>query len=117
VDPERARAYGRETGFTGEGIPSSYPAVWLAEPQVRAVIAKVCEAEESVPVHESQSFTYAAPLRAGEGYDFSVTFRREATPPRLVLDATATALSGELRARIETVMRIVPRAAFESASS
>ncbi len=116
VDLERARAYGRETGHRGEGIPLGYPAVWLAQPQVRHAIAKVCEAENAVPVHESQSFAYSAPLRAGESYDLSVVVRREAEPPRLVLESTIAALSGETLAKLETMLRIVPRALFAGAA-
>ncbi|MCX7899018.1 MAG: hypothetical protein N2444_02855, partial [Methylocystis sp.] len=69
-----------------------------------------------VPVHESQSFAYEAPLAFGESYDAIVTLRREETPPRLVLEARVTTLSGAPVASIETVLRLVPRADFGSAA-
>lgn len=117
VDADRAAAYGRETGFCGDAVPLAYPAVWLSASEVRDAIAKVCEEAEAVPVHESQAFSYAAPLRYGEDYELAVALRREETPPRLILDATVTTLSGEAVARIETMLRIVPRAGLAGAAS
>lgn len=117
VDPERAAAYGRETGFAGPGAPLSYPAVWLSAPQVREAIAQVCAAADAVPVHESQGFSYATPLRLGAEYDVTVVMRREETPPRLILDATVATAAGEPVARIETMLRIVSRAALPGAAS
>ena len=117
VDPERAAAYARETGYRGSGVPFAYPAVWLSANAVRDAIAKVCEDAEAVPVHESQTFSYMAPLRFDEEYDLAVAFRSEETPPRLILDATVATLAGEPIARIETMLRIVPRAGLAGAAA
>lgn len=117
VEPARAAAYARETGADGASVPLCYPAVWLTEPPLLAAVRAICEAQDVVPVHESQSFAYHAPLRAGESYDLAVSMRREATPPRLTLDATVAALDGAICARIETMLRLVPRKGFGGASS
>lgn len=115
VDPERAAAYGREVGVAprADGRPPlCYPAVWLSAPDIHAAIALACAEADSVPVHESQSFAYDAPLHVGESYDLSLALRREATPPRLVIDAIVATLAGKTRARIETMLRLVPRGGF-----
>ena len=65
---------------------------------------------------KSQSFSYEAPLVAGESYDLTVTMSSEETPPRLTMVATVVTPEGEPCARIETILRLVPRAGFGSAS-
>jgi hypothetical protein len=110
VDPERVAAYSRETGGDGESVPLSYPAVWLTEPRLFEPVRELCAALDVVPVHESQSFAYEAPLLAGESYDVDVTLRREASPPRLGIAAAIAALDGAPVGRSETMLRLVPRA-------
>jgi len=116
VDPARAAAYAQETGGDGASVPLAYPAVWLAEPSLFSVVQDVCAKRDVVPVHESQSFFYDAPLVAGESYDLSVTMSSEETPPRLTMVGTVATPEGEPCARIETILRLVPRAGFGSAS-
>lgn len=116
VDPDRAAAFAREIGADGAVAPLSYPALWLTDPALFAPVRDICAALDVVPVHESQSFAYEAPLVAGESYDVSVVMRREATPPRLVIDAAIATPAGAPVARIETMLRLVPRAGFGSAS-
>ncbi len=111
VDPERAAAFARETGADGASVPLSYPAIWIADPRLFDPVRDLCAAEGVVPVHESQNFSFEAPLRAGAGYDVTVALRREETPPRLILDATIAA-DGAIVARAETMLRLVPRAGF-----
>jgi hypothetical protein len=77
VDPARAAAYARETGGDGASVPLAYPAIWLAEPSLFSVVRDLCAQRDVVPVHESQSFSYDAPLVAGESYDLSVTISSE----------------------------------------
>jgi hypothetical protein len=115
VDPDRVAAYSRETGGDGTSPPLSYPAVWLTEPRLFDPVRELCATLDVVPVHESQSFTYEAPLVAGESYDVSLTLRREATPPRLVICAAIAGLDGALVGRSETMLRLVPRAGFGAA--
>jgi len=117
VDPHRARAYALETGGDGVSTPLAYPAVWLSEPRLAEVVNGVCARLDVVPVHESQSFAYEAPLIAGESYDVTVTLRREETPPRLIADATIVTTAGVRAARIETMLRLVPRAGLEGAAA
>jgi hypothetical protein len=112
VDPARAAAYARETGGDGKSVPLSFPAVWLTDPELFTPVRDICAALDVVPVHESQSFAYETPLVAGESYDVSVSLRREETPPRLIIDATISALDGTKAAKSETMLRLVPRAGF-----
>ncbi len=113
VDPVRAAAYAREIGADGARVPLAYPAVWLSEPALSKIISDVCETLAVVPVHESQSFAYERSLTAGESYDVTVMLRREETPPRLIADALIAAIDGAQVGKIETMLRLVPRAAFE----
>ncbi len=68
-----------------------------------------------MPVHELQSFSYDSPLVVGESYDLSVTMgarrRRRAWSSRRYV----ASLGGEPCARIETMLRLVPRAGFGEA--
>lgn len=114
VEEERVLRYRRETGFpdTPERIvPAAFPAVWLTTEEIGAAIRDVLAGEDAVPVHESQSFHYFAPLRVGESYDLTVSLRREAEPPRLSVNASVTTPGGETRLHAEAILRIVPRPA------
>jgi hypothetical protein len=114
VDAARAAEFARETGFDAgfDGAPSSYPALWLTAPAIHDAIAQICAQADSVPVHESQHFTYQAPLRVGVDYDLSVSMRREDKPPRLVVEAALATLDGAPVGRFEALLRLVPRAAL-----
>jgi hypothetical protein len=117
VDREREAAFRREIGFASredDVAPASFPAVWLSSPEIHAIIARELADEDVVPVHESQNFSYVAPLRVGESYELNVALRREQTPPRLVVEALVVTLEGEPRARIETMLRIVARSQFNA---
>jgi len=93
----------------GDRVPLAYPAVWLAEPRLRERIAQICAEADALPVHESQRFSYEAPLRPGARYKLAVAARREAKPSRLVLDATLADSAGAIVGRVETVLRLVSR--------
>ncbi|MFY9658762.1 MAG: hypothetical protein WAK01_19635 [Methylocystis sp.] len=112
VDSAAVQRYARETGVELEGdkAPVAYPAVWLAEPRLRERIAQICAEADALPVHESQRFAYDAPLRQGASYKLAVAARREAKPPRLVLDASLSDSAGAIVGRVETVLRLVSRA-------
>jgi hypothetical protein len=111
VDRARAADFARETNNADAliAVPIAYPAVWLSEPHVYAAIAEACAEADSFPVHESQSFDYAAPVRFEADYDFSVAMSREEAPPRLRIDARLTGLDGAPVGRFETLLRLVPR--------
>jgi hypothetical protein len=116
VDPARAAAFARETGGDVARVPLSFPAVWLTDPAMFEPVNAMCEELAVVPVHESQSFAYEAPLIAGDDYDVTVSMRREETPPRLVIEAAISALDGALVAKSDTMLRLVPRAGFGGGS-
>jgi len=116
VDPARASAYAREIGADGARVPLAYPAVWLSEPALSKIVSDICEKLAVVPVHESQAFAYDRSLIAGESYDVTVALRREETPPRLIADALIATTAGAPVGKIETMLRLVPRDAFEKAA-
>lgn len=114
VDEEHVARYRRETGFADtleKIVPVAFPAVWLTADEIGGAIRGALEGEDVVPVHESQSFQYLAPLRVGESYDLTISLRREQTPPRLVVNASVSTPDGALRLNAETLLRIVPRPA------
>jgi hypothetical protein len=117
VDREREAAFRREIGFAPneDGVaPACFPGVWLSMPDVHAIIARELSGEDVVPVHESQNFSYVAPLQVGESYELNVALRREQTPPRLVVEAQVVTLEGKMCVRIETMLRIVARGQFSA---
>lgn len=116
VDAARAVAFAREIGADESRVPLSYPAVWIADEKIFDPVRDLCAAEDVVPVHESQSFSFDAPLQADAEYDVRVILRREETPPRLILDAQISDLTGAPVARSETMLRLVPRAGFGAAA-
>jgi hypothetical protein len=116
VDAARAAAFAREIGADESRVPLSYPAVWIADEKIFDPVRDLCAAEDVVPVHESQSFAFDAPLHAGADYDVRVTLRREETPPRLILDAQIDDATGAPVAKSETMLRLVPRAGFGAAA-
>lgn len=120
VDADKVAAFARETGFaalpTGR-VPLAFPATWLAAPVIRAALAQACAEADSVPFHEQQKFSYAAPLRMGESYDLAVTMRRRDAPARLVLEARMTTSDGDEVAQIETLMRLAPRSLLKASDA
>lgn len=117
VDPEKARAFARETGHDGAGVPVAYPALWLTEPAIYDPVRRLCAELDVVPVHESQSFAYEQPLLAGETYVLNATLRRMPKPPRLILEAALATPDGAPVGRIEAMLRLVPREALSGAAS
>lgn len=108
VAAERAAAYALAIGSNAK-IPYCFPAVWLAAPQIHSAVMRECERAESVPVHESQKFDYREDLALERDYDLFVDFKREAVPPRLILEASVRTPGGALCVSVETVLRLVPR--------
>jgi hypothetical protein len=112
VDDEAVTLFCRETGFeevAGSVVPAGFPAVWLSSPEIYDAIRRELASEDSVPVHEHQSFDYSIRLERGESYRLTAALRRENAPPRLIVDADVATLEGELCLRVETWLRIVPR--------
>lgn len=114
ADEERIARYRRETGFPDtleKIVPVAFPVVWMTAEEIETAIRDFLADADVVPVHESQSFHYFAPLRVGESYDLTVSMRREAEPPRLSVNANLVTTGGEPRLHAETLLRIVPRPA------
>jgi hypothetical protein len=116
VDAARAVAFAREIGADETRVPLSYPAIWIADARIFDPVRDLCAAEDIVPVHESQSFSFEGSLQAGADYDVRVTLRREEAPPRLILDSEILDLNGARVAKSETMLRLVPRAGFGAAA-
>ena len=112
VDAARAEALAREIGLLEPGgfAPLSYPALWLTQSQIHDAVTQICAEADSVPVHESQRFSYAEPLRLDAEYRLTVSMRREETPPRLIVEAQVLTMDGNPVGRMHTQLRLVPRA-------
>jgi hypothetical protein len=78
VDPAGVRrfaaALGMEPGRAEREVPATYPVVWMTRDPVLGAARDLAGA--LVPIHLSQSFSYARPLRMGAAYDLSVTLTR-----------------------------------------
>lgn len=105
-------AFRTATGLPpGEAVPATFPMRWLAAPEIRDALRALAAAPNVVPVHESQTFDYAAPLSIGEGYEIRLDARRETMPDRLILTGTIAASDGSIRVRLETILRLFSTAA------
>jgi hypothetical protein len=116
ADPARVTEFqGATFGDTEAGcvLPFTFPVCWLAAPEIRAGVASLVREDDGavlLPLHESQSFDYAAPLLADIDYRMSVDIRKEREPLRLVLQAeVGEIVSGAdvVHLRMEMVLRIV----------
>ena len=111
---EEAKAYRAATGMAAEPsyvLPLTFPMRWLATTEVRAAIATLVPQPDLVLVHESQTFDYVSPLRAGERYAMTLTARRKTDPDQLIVDGVIASLEGKHAATLETILRL-----FSSAS-
>jgi hypothetical protein len=117
LPPVRVRTRTREVvGFlretagnrVGGSVPITFPARWLALPAIRGLILQLTGGDGFVPVHEGQSFAYDQELQLESDYILAVEARRTAKPPRLILKMAVSTGEGEICARVETVLRIVP---------
>lgn len=114
VTAERAAvaAFRAATGLPpGEAVPATFPVLWLAAPAPRDALLAMAPEPDLVPVHESQSFEYLAPLAVGESYELRLEARRDAAPDRLLLFGTVAASDGTPLVRVETILRLFSTAA------
>jgi hypothetical protein len=88
-------------------VPLTFPACWLALPSVRALITHSIGGG-FLPIHEAQNFSYERELEVDREYILGVEACRTQAPPRLTLRMTIASPEGEICARLETVLRIVP---------
>ncbi len=106
---EQAAAFRAATGQRGEPahvLPLTFPMRWLVTTEVRAAIAMLVPQPDLVLVHESQTFDYVSPLRAGERYAMTLTARRKTDPDQLIVDGAIASLEGKPVATLETILRL-----------
>jgi hypothetical protein len=103
-----ADAFRRETGGIGEKIPFTFPVRWLARPDFHVIAAEMIGDSDWVPIHESQSFDYRAPLVADAEYAMTVRMQRQTEPSRIILLADVGAPGKESALSMEMILRIVP---------
>jgi hypothetical protein len=110
TDPGEVAGFSRETGGAGTGdfVPLTFPFRWLALPAIHDAILHLLGGEGFLPVHEGQSFAYEKSLRIDAGYVLAVEIESSEKPPRLILKMAVSNDEGEICARLETVLRIVP---------
>ncbi len=89
------------------GVPLTFPVRWLALPEVRGLILRSI-GNGFIPVHEGQNFAYERALQIGADYTVDIEAFRTPAPPHLTLRMSVVTEEGEICARLETVMRIVP---------
>lgn len=105
--PSQIDAFRAATGLPpGAAVPLTFPMRWLAADAVRTALTSLAADADFVPVHESQSFDYAAPLASGTEYALNLLVRREVAPDRLVVEGTVEGTDGTPVARLETILRL-----------
>ncbi len=103
-----ASAFRRETGGVGQGVPVTFPVRWLARADFHAVAVDMIGDANWVPIHESQSFHYQAPLAPDTDYEMAVIMKREIEPSRIVLVAEIGVQGGAPHFTMEMILRIIP---------
>jgi hypothetical protein len=111
TERQEVSAFLRETGgHQMRGcVPLTFPFRWLALPVIRDLIVK-CISSGCLPIHEAQNFAYERELLMDTDYVLGVEACRTPSPPRLTLRWSISTLQGDICARLETVLRIVPTA-------
>lgn len=100
-------AFAAATGaMPGDAVPATFAMRWLAAPEIRAALLALAPEPDLVPVHESQSFEYLAPLVVGARYALALAARRESAPDRLIVAGTISDDEGAPHVRVETILRL-----------
>lgn len=86
--------------------PLTFPMRWLCLPELRDPVARGLGLANALLVQQSQSFTYARPLKRDRDYRIEAEARRDSSG-RVTLRATISEASGGTVVISETVMRIV----------
>jgi hypothetical protein len=105
---EEASAFRCETGGSGQELPFTFPVRWLARPDFHASAADMIGDRNWVPIHESQSFDYRAPLAAEVDYMMTVKMQRQSEPSRIILLAEVGSAGAAPALFMEMILRIVP---------
>jgi hypothetical protein len=108
TDPAAVTAFARETGAPADRVPFTFPVRWLARPELQAAAVEIIGDVNWVPIHESQSFDYHAPLSLNMDYEMSVTMKRELEPSRIVVFAHVGPSGDAIHVRMEMILRIIP---------
>jgi hypothetical protein len=99
-----------------QAVPFTFPVRWFALPDIRAAAESLLGSEPSIPLHESQSFDYLAPLAVDTDYHMTVDITREHEPQRIILRAEigqGTIDQETICVRSEMILRIIPASALE----
>jgi|SRR5579863_1537873 len=107
--------FARETEAPGDRVPVTFPIRWLARPDLQAAAIDMIGDAHWVPIHESQSFDYHAPLALETDYAMDVTMKREEEPSRIVVVAQVGAAGEPPRLDMEMILRIIPLPAGQAA--
>jgi hypothetical protein len=115
ADPANVTAFARQTGGSADHVPFTFPVRWLARPELQAAAVEMIGDVDWVPIHESQSFDYRAPLLLNTDYEMSVAMKREVEPSRIVVVAHVGPFGDAVHLRMEMILRIIPLPAEHAA--
>ena len=109
VDAARVSDFAAAAG-AGVGVPATFPIVWLSDPAMKDALRQAL-GPGRLPVHESQSFDYSAPLEPGARYRLEAKARLEAAPDRLIVESRVSDADGGPVVAMRSVLRLVDLAA------
>lgn len=109
IAPQDVAAFLRETASPQRHVqvPLAFPVRWLALPAVRDLIVRSI-GSGFIPIHEAQNFAYERALQIDANYILGIEACRILAPPSLTLRMSIAIPQGDICARLETVLRIVP---------
>jgi hypothetical protein len=107
-------AFAAAVGGPATEPPPTFPVAWLSSPEMKAAL-RAAVGPDHLPVHESQSFDYARPLRVGAAYRLTAVARREGAPERLTVDVDVVETTGAPVVTMRAVLRLVPLAGGQAA--
>ena len=110
VDRPRVDAFAASAGLPADPVPMTFPACWLFEPPLRALVAGLLG--NGVPVHVSQRFRYAQSIVVGGRYrvHVDVSEARIQNRPGLSVDLTAADDSGRVAVEAHSSIVVHDRA-------
>ena len=111
TEAEAVTAFRSVTGWSAaqddSRVPVTFAFCWLTLPAIRPALEALVPEPGWIPVHESQSFSYARPLAINETYLMSLEARREPKPDRLIVTAKITDRADAPCGEFETILRII----------
>jgi hypothetical protein len=88
-------------------VPHTFPMRWLTAPELWSVLEVKLQKAGGIAVHESQSFTYEAPLDADQDYLMTADIDHQTNPERLIVRTSVVTARDEPCLLMETILRIV----------